>query len=188
MGIAPQRVITLFNPVDVNWFHQFAESHRSPVTPGHKFLFVGRLISLKNVRALIEAFAQIRKESDTLTIAGDGELSSELKSLASTLGISDSVHFLGHKNQLDLAGIYSSSSTLILPSTNEVWGLVVNEALASGLHAVVSDLCGVSEFVEKMQGCYISQSDPSSLADAMKASRQSWKGYIKTPEILEYTR
>ena len=187
MGISKEKIITLFNPVDVSWFDQFAHSHRTPTTPGHKFLYAGRLIALKNVGALIEAFALIRQGSDTLTIAGDGELSGELKAVAQSLGVADSVVFAGHKNQEELATIYATSNTFILPSTNEVWGLVVNEALASGLHVVVSDKCGVSEFVSDMKGCYISQTDPLSMADAMEQSRQSWNGYIEFPQILEYT-
>ena len=65
--------------------------------------------------------------------------------------------------------------------------MVVNEALASGLQAVVSDRCGVAEFVENMPGCYITSTDPRSIADAMAKSRQNWNGYIDAPQILDYT-
>ena len=187
MGIAREKIVTLFNPVDVNWFHKMALIHRTPATPGHKFLFVGRLIELKNLKVLIEAFVQIRQESDTLTIVGEGELSRQLEDLASSKGVANSVHFLGYKKPEDLTKIYASNNTLILPSTNEVWGLVVNEALASGLHIVVSDKCGVSKFIQKMRGCYISQTDSLSIARSMKRSRADWTGYVSSPEIMNYT-
>jgi len=187
MGIAPEKIITLFNPVDVSWFDQFASSHRTPITPGHKFLYVGRLIELKNISALLQAFYSIRQGSDTLTIAGDGEQATELKELARTLKISDSVHFLGHKDQEELASVYATSNTLILPSTNEVWGLVVNEALACGLQAIVSDKCGVAEFIKPMPGAYICTTKSTDIAEAMKLARSEWKGYIESPQILEYT-
>ena len=187
MGIAPEKIITLFNPVDVKWFHAFANDHRKLESGGHRFIYVGRLIELKNVATVIQSFAEIKNINDTLTIVGAGPLDQELKNLAVTLGISDSVKFVGHKNQEELAELYAASNTLILASTNEVWGLVVNEALASGLHAVVSDKCGVAEFVKDMNGAYICSTDQQSIEAMMIKSRGKWAGYIKEPEILQFT-
>ena len=187
MGIAPEKITTLFNPVDVSWFHSFAQNHRIPATTSHQYIYVSQLIERKNVATVIKAFASIRNSSDTLTIAGDGPLAQELKNLAVTLGLSDSVIFAGHKNQEELAQLYAASNTLILASTNEVWGLVVNEALASGLHVVVSDKCGVAEFVKDMKGAYISSTDQQSIQLMMEKSRGEWSGYIQDPEILQFT-
>ncbi len=187
MGVAPQKIITLFNPVDVSWFHSFAQSHRVQQVPGHRFIYVGQLIERKNVAAVVRAFAEIRSESDTLTIAGDGPLAQSLQELARTLDISDSVFFTGHQNQDELAKLYSTSNTLVLASTNEVWGLVVNEALASGLHVVVSDKCGVAEFIKGMKGAYICSPDKESIQGALLKSSQDWSGYIQNPEILKFT-
>ena len=187
MGIAPQKIITLFNPVDVSWFHSFAQSHRVEQTPGHRFIYVGQLIERKNVATVIRAFATIRSESDTLTIAGDGPLAQSLKELVQNLGITDSVLFAGHQNQEELAELYATSNTLILASTNEVWGLVVNEALASGLHVVVSDKCGVAEFIKNMAGTYISSTDQESIQKALTKSSKAWSGYMENPEILKFT-
>ncbi len=187
MGIAPQKIITLFNPVDVSWFHSFAQSHRVQQTSGHRFIYVGQLIDRKNVAEVIRSFAAICTESDTLTIAGDGPLAQSLQELARTLDISDSVFFTGHQNQDELAKLYSTSNTLVLASTNEVWGLVVNEALASGLHVVVSDKCGVAEFIKGMKGAYICSPDKESIQGALLKSSQDWSGYIQNPEILKFT-
>lgn len=187
MGIAPEKIVTLFNPVDVSWFHTFAKDHRSPTSAGHHFIYAGRLIEIKNISTVIQSFARIRNDNDALTIAGDGLLSQELKNLAAALGVSDSVNFVGHKNQEDLAKLYATSNTLILASTNEVWGLVVNEALASGLHAVVSDKCGVAEFVKDMNGVYICSTDQQSVEAMLIKSRDKWAGYINEPEILKFT-
>jgi glycosyltransferase involved in cell wall biosynthesis len=187
MGIAPEKIITLFNPVDVSWFYSFAQSHRIEQTPGHRYIYVSRLIELKNIATVIKAFASIRRGSDTLTIAGDGPLAQELKNLTSTLGLSDSIIFDGHKNQEELAQLYAASNTLILASTNEVWGLVVNEALASGLHVVVSDKCGIAEFVKDMKGAYISSTDQQTIEHMMEKSRNEWSGYIEDPQILQFT-
>ena len=187
MGIASEKIITLFNPVDVTWFHSFASDHRSPATLGHRYIYVGQLIERKNVATILISFAAIRNDRDTLTIAGDGPLAEELKNLAASLGIAEPVIFAGHQNQEELAKLYAASNTFILASTNEVWGLVVNEALASGLHVVVSDKCGVAEFVAGMEGAYICSTDQQSLQEAMQASSRNWNGYVQDPEILKFT-
>jgi glycosyltransferase involved in cell wall biosynthesis len=139
------------------------------------------------VANIINSFAAIRNETDTLTIAGDGPLAQKLKNLAATLNITDSVIFAGHRSQVEIAELYATSNTLILASTNEVWGLVVNEALASGLHAIVADKCGAAEFVKNMKGVFICSTDQKSLKLAMDASSRKWIGYIENPEILKFT-
>ena len=187
MGIAPEKIITIFNPVDVSWFHSFAQNHRTPITTGHRYIYVGQLIERKNVATVIKSFASIRDGSDTLTIAGEGPLVQELKNLVESLGVSDSVIFAGHKSQEELAQLYAASNTLILASTNEVWGLVINEALASGLHIVASEKCGVAEFVKNMKGSYICSTDQQSIQSMMVKSRKEWSGYIQDPEILQFT-
>jgi glycosyltransferase involved in cell wall biosynthesis len=62
--------------------------------------------------------------------------------------------------------------------------LVVNEALACGLHAVVSDTCGVASDVGHHRGVYICSTIVASIAGAMTASAQKWDGPIERPEIL----
>jgi glycosyltransferase involved in cell wall biosynthesis len=187
MGIAPEKIITLFNPVDVGWFHSFAKDHRTPQSHGHRYIYVGQLIERKNVASVIRAFAAVKNDDDSLIIAGDGPLASELKRLSNSLGIEHLVQFVGHKSQEELAELYAASNTFILASTNEVWGLVINEALASGLHVVISNKCGAADFVKEMKGTYVCGTDQLSIQEAMKASSRAWSGYIKEPEILKFT-
>jgi len=187
IGVNSSKILTLYNPVDVSWFDRFAQNHRTPVTPGHRYLYVGQLIERKNIASILRSFAAIKNDGDTLTIVGDGPLNENLKKLSFGLGIAKSVDFVGQKVQQDLAEFYAKSETLILASSSEVWGLVVNEALASGLHVIVSDVCGVAEFVRGMNGAYICSTDQKSLQYMMMKSSQQWTGYIEEPEILQYT-
>ena len=187
MGISPTKIITLFNPVDVRWFHSYTQANRTPQSEGHRFIYVGQLIERKNVASIIQAFAAIKDRDDMLTIVGDGPLASDLKKLAYSLSVEDSVLFVGHKNQDELARLYAANNTFILVSTKEVWGLVINEAIASGLHVVVSDKCGAAEFVKNMKGAYICSPDQDSIQNAMIASSQQWSTYIEEPEILKFT-
>ena len=187
MGIAQERIVTLFNPVDVAWFYDHSRSRKPDTTPGHKYVFVGQLITRKNVSALINAFASIREESDSLTIVGEGPEESNLIELISDLGLEHCVKLVGHKNQHELVQLYAIHSTLILPSTNEVWGLVVNEALACGMQVVVSNKCGVADFVKDMDGVVICDPSTSSISRALSTARSIWKGSIVEPDILKFT-
>ena len=187
IGVSPEKIVTLFNPVDVQWFSDFANKNRVESSRGHRFLYVGRLINLKNISSLIDAFQEIRQPDDVLSIVGDGPLSSSLKAQAKSLGLERVIRFAGHGDQEQVALEYSRHDTLILPSTNEVWGLVVNEALASGLHVVVSDKAGVAEFVRPMAGVFIAEPTTNQIAKALDRSRAQWVGHLKDHEILSYT-
>ena len=187
MRVREENICSLFNPVDVEWFHRMSSVRERDMRRGHRFLYVGQLIERKNVDGLIRAFSSIRTDSDSLTIVGEGKKLEQLKNLSRQLGCSSAINFIGQKEPDALAEIYAQSNTLILPSINEVWGLVVNEALASGLHVVVSRNAGVSTLVANMKGCYLCNPEIHSISESMKASKREWKNHILNPEILKYT-
>jgi glycosyltransferase involved in cell wall biosynthesis len=108
--------------------------------------------------------------------------------LVSRLGLTREVSFKEAMDNVSLARSLATGQTLVMPSHEEVWGLVANEGLACGLHAVVSPFAGVADSIRHMQGVYIStDSSYDSVAKAMVASRSNWKGWIDDPEILRYT-
>jgi glycosyltransferase involved in cell wall biosynthesis len=112
-------------------------------------LFVGKLIERKRPRDMLDALA--RREAIGTTPAavfvGDGELRRPLEGwIAATNGgaggASDcafDVRFVGFQNQSAIARYYAAADVFVLPSAFETWGLVVNEAMASGLPVIVSD-------------------------------------------------
>jgi glycosyltransferase involved in cell wall biosynthesis len=77
-----------------------------------------------------------------LVLLGDGELRSSLKSQVSSLRLSEQVQMPGFKQYPDLPAYYGLAGAFIHASTTEQWGLVVNEAMASGLPVLVSNRCG----------------------------------------------
>jgi glycosyltransferase involved in cell wall biosynthesis len=187
MGITQEKILELFNPADVSYFHRMSLKVDKQEDRGHKFIFVGQLISRKNIDSLIHAFSLMREEGDSLFIVGDGRSLDELKGLVAQLELSNHVFFQGHLSREELADAFSRSNTLILPSSNEVWGLVVNEALACGLNVVVSDQCGVAALVKNMSGTFVCGTTYDSIAKQMQKSRMSWAGWNDNPEILNYT-
>jgi glycosyltransferase involved in cell wall biosynthesis len=177
MGVPESRIVEGFNTVDVARFADGAAAVRAGLRPrpGHHFLYVGQLIPRKNVDGLIRAFAEIHDPDDTLTIVGTGPLDAELRKLAADLGVTSEVSFSGHLDGDDLVAAYAAAQTLVLPSHQEVWGLVVNEALAAGLHVVVSDRCGITGSIEHMPRVRIIDPTIASLAAALAASPRTWE-------------
>ncbi len=107
------------------------------------FLFAGKLEPKKRPLDLVHAAARARTEGADcqLLFAGDGELRAELEAASAAHGVPTT--FAGFLNQSRIAEAYAAADCLVLPSgRGETWGLVVNEAMVSGLPAVTSDQVG----------------------------------------------
>jgi len=102
-------------------------------------LFVGKLVPDKRPLDVIDAIHAMSAECVFL-VAGSGALESQCREEAQRKDIP--VIWRGFQNQSELGRAYAMSDCLVLPSERETWGLVVNEALATGLPCVVSDGVG----------------------------------------------
>lgn len=106
-------------------------------------LFAGKLVEFKRPLDTLAMVALLRRGgmNAQLLVAGSGPLEEELRTQA--LASAVPLHFLGFQNQSQMPAVYAASDVLCLPSTaRETWGLVANEALASGRPIVVSDAVG----------------------------------------------
>lgn len=184
MGVEPSRILTGFNAVDTDAFRNapVAAPHQ-----GHRFLYVGQMIERKNVDTIIRAFAQIAHDGDRLTLIGRGAEKEILQRLAAEIGVDQKVVFIDHVPNAELPALMAEQDTLVLASHVEVWGLVVNEALATGMHAVITSNCGVAPSVEGMPGVHLAAPDASDLAAVMVMARDSFAGRISNPPILQHT-
>ena len=111
------------------------------------FLYCAKFISKKRPPDLINALDLAVKRLGQgegrihLLMVGDGELRPECESIAAAGNLP--VTFTGFLNQGEIVKAYVASDCLVLPSDNgETWGLVVNEAMACGIPAIVSDQVG----------------------------------------------
>jgi glycosyltransferase involved in cell wall biosynthesis len=111
------------------------------------FLFCAKFIEKKRPMDLLKAFNIAYKKTESsekqihLLMAGDGELKSKCGNYAKRNNLP--VIFSGFLNQSEIVSAYVASDCLVLPSDyGETWGLVVNEAMACGLPAIVSDRVG----------------------------------------------
>ena len=109
------------------------------------FLFSGKLIPRKRPLDLLEAWGRLppaSRESSRVVFAGDGALRPELEARAAAYP-KGRVQLLGFRNQTELPALYAVADAVVLPSDyGETWGLSVNEAMAAGARAIVSDRAG----------------------------------------------
>jgi glycosyltransferase involved in cell wall biosynthesis len=109
------------------------------------FLFSGKLVSRKRPLDLLEAWSRLppaSREASRVVFAGDGELRTRLEERASAFP-AGRVRCLGFRNQTELPDIYAAADAIVLPSDyGETWGLSVNEGMAAGARAIVSDRAG----------------------------------------------
>ena len=156
LGMPRERIFTGYNVVDNEYFRHKAEevrSQRSEVRPKcalpeNYFLASARFIEKKNLSALIQAYAEYRRRSSApnvpwdLVVLGDGPLKADLCHLISDLRLNEHVHLPGFRQYDELSVYYALANAFVHASTSEQWGLVVNEAIASGLPVIVSNRCG----------------------------------------------
>jgi len=130
-------------------------------------LFVGRLLEEKGVRVLLDAFARMTlSQADlVLLLAGDGPRRKEFEALAAASGL-PGVRFLGFESQAQLVELYAAADVFVLPSLVEPWGVVVNEAMASGLPVVLSDQVGAAAdlVIDGANGFVVPAGDSAALA------------------------
>ena len=81
----------------------------------------------------------------SLVLLGDGEKRAEIEATIARLGVGNSVYLLGAKSYAEMPDYYGLAAAFIHASTTEQWGLVVNEAMASGLPVLVSNRCGCAK-------------------------------------------
>ena len=138
--------------------------------PGRRVLFVGKLIERKRPFDLLQAAARLAADGRPVDVAfaGSGDQQDALAAAAATSGVR--THFHGFVNQSELPGIYAAADVIVLPSDGrETWGLVVNEAMACGVPAVVSDAvgCGPDLIETGVTGAVFPLGNVAALADGI---------------------
>jgi glycosyltransferase involved in cell wall biosynthesis len=156
---------TIFNGIDLDQFHPVTEPQDHALKRDFLWLAVGRLVKQKDYATLLDALTHLN--GGRLSIAGDGPLRSELESQARHNGLASRATFLGSRD--DIPALYRIADGFVLSSEFEGYGLVVAEAMASGLPVVVTDSGGPTEIVgaDEQAGYVVPIKNPKALATAM---------------------
>ena len=133
-------------------------------------VFVGKFDANKRPLDLVRAASRLSGPA-TLLYVGAGPLDDELRREVAALHVD--ARFAGFVNQSVLPSWYAAADCLALPSDRESWGLVVNEALAAGLPAVVSDGVGCApDLVDAETGAVFPVGDIGRFAGALEGVRE----------------
>jgi len=137
---------------------------------GPNLVFVGRLRYYKGLSVLLEALAAL--PDVTLLVAGSGPMGEPWRALAQELGISERVRWLGDVPDADLPQVYAAGDLFVLPAVarSEAFGIVLMEAMASGLPCVSTELGTGTSWVNQdgRTGRVVPARNPVALAEVLR--------------------
>lgn len=166
--------LAISNGVDLQQFfpsfntEEMRQAHHIPRCP--IVLHVGRLDQDKRSHEVLEAFALLhRRTSCHLVICGEGNMKKQLQENAATLGLSKHISFIGFVNhRTELPQLYQMASVFTTASTIETQGIVVLEAMASGLPVVTPNAGALPELVhDSVNGYLFPAGDVPQMADKL---------------------
>lgn len=180
-GVDKSKINIFFNSIDVDYFQnkiiKFTDIDRRNLKKiiGIKtkkiILFNGQLIERKGIFNLLNAFKTYQeKDNDiSLLIIGTGKEEEKIKRIIQRENVKN-IFFTGFIPYKELYKYYAISDVLILPSKEEVWGLVVNEAMACGLPVITTRQTGSSvDLVEENRnGIIINTGTPKNIKEAIE--------------------
>lgn len=183
-GVEEYQIFDVPHAVDNDFFASTASAFTSPAARAAARrdwgiaddafvpLFVGKLIPSKRPLNVVQASARLGR-GVSLLVVGAGPLEAAMRDEAARLGVH--LHFAGFLNQSELGKAYAVADCVTLPSDfSETWGLVVNEAFATGLPAVVSAAVGCAPDLvsEGITGYVHPLDDVDALAQRLDAVRR----------------
>lgn len=142
-------------------------------------MFCGKLSARKRPLDLVAAVSSLRHEVTTIFV-GDGVLADQVRALLRPgRGV-----VTGFVNQAELTSYYHAADILVLPSYHEPYGLVVNEAMATGALPVVSDRVGAAPDLVDGIGEVYPCGDVAALAEALRRALRR----LGDPEVSDQVR
>lgn len=178
LGARPERIALAWNTVDTAWFASAAgaldrerERGRLGLADLPAVLFAAQLIDRKDPLLLVQALALLRNEgvAARLVVAGGGPLEGAVRQAAADAGVP--AVFAGLLSTEQMPPVYVAADLLVLPSREEIWGLVANEAMACGTAVVISDACGAAAdlVLDGETGLVTPPGDAAALAAAIRS-------------------
>ncbi len=194
LGISRECLWPGYDTVSVDRLHRLGAVHEEPEFSERPFLFLGRFIPKKGIHLLLEAYASYCARTELprgLVLAGAGPLQADLQGQAERLGIHGRIRWTGFLDPEDCAREMVSALALILPSIEEQWGLVVNEATALGLPVIASSQVGACDLLlrDGRNGFIVPTGDPVPLTDAlvrMDRDETTWRAMRKACHDLAW--
>jgi glycosyltransferase involved in cell wall biosynthesis len=175
IGVSSSRIVTIQNcAAPQSGPGSLPRPARQSAKP--RFLCVGQLIGRKGIDPLIRSLASLQAEGlrCSLTLLGSGPERPNLERLASELGLED-VHFAGEARPEDARQMYCEADCVVFPTMEDVWGLVVNEAILAGTPVLCSIHAGCASELVPAEYRF----DPRDPESIKRALRGAFRGDVK---------
>ena len=181
LGVSSQKIQIFYNSVDIDYFskkcNELTLDEKNAIkkilgiTTSKTILFVGQLIERKGIHELLEGFAQYQKNNCdiSLLIIGNGIEKEGMAEVIKNENIQN-VYFKKFAPYDEIYKYHAIADLFILPSREEVWGLVLNEAAACGLPIISTTVTGASiDLIENDRNGYtIEPKCPKCIASAIE--------------------
>lgn len=149
-------------------------------------LYASKLTGRKHADLLLDAYADLPEPRPWLVVVGDGELRPALEARIQERSLG-CVKMAGFRNQSTLPAFYALADVFVLPSVNETWGLVVNEAMNAGCAIIVTDQVGCAlDLVRNGEnGFVIAPHDRAALTQALADALTNGRHHALGAKSLE---
>jgi len=122
--------------------------HNECINNKFRLIFIGQLIKRKGIDILLKSLSCLEETNWYLDVIGDGQDRDYFEALSEKLKLTECVKIHGALPNEDVRKLLDLMDLLVLPSRMEGWGVVVNEALMSGVPVVCSDACGAADLIK----------------------------------------
>lgn len=181
LGTSSERISIGVNTDDLEFFRREVskyQNNRNILVKRRKYpsillLYIGQLIKRKGVIQILRALSILRDPEIGLLIIGSGREEGYLKAFCNDNNLKN-IFFEGFHQHEELPKYYALADVFILASFNEVWGLVVNESLASGLYVLCSKYVGANYDLikERWNGETFNPSNIEELSTIIKCTKE----------------
>jgi len=177
-GVPRERILQMQNCVDES-LYLAPTPPALTLRPAPVLLYVGQMIVRKGVDPLLRAAAQLQQEGRdfSLLLVGEGPERAHFEALSKELGLRH-VTFRPAVPPAAMPAIYRSADFLVFPTLEDVWGLVVNEALWCGVPVLASTYAGCARELLPAAQTF----DPHDLTDFTRALRRALDGDVPPPD------
>ena len=159
------------------------------IEDSHVILSIGQFIHRKGFDVLLHAAAEMKSDAGIYIVGG--EPTEEYLTMCRELQLKN-VHFCGFMKKEELSRYYRAADLFVLPTREDIWGLVINEAMAYGLPVITTDRCvaGLELVEEGVNGHIVPVDDHVTLAeriDLAMASDLKEMGKSSLAKVQPYT-
>jgi glycosyltransferase involved in cell wall biosynthesis len=160
-GVDARKVLKIPCGIDVDFFSETSIKDKK-----FRVIFVGLINLRKGVQYLIEAWNSLNLPQNSTELILVGNVQKDMQRVISKLKILPNIKFLGSCDRATLKKLYYSSALFVLPSVEDGFGMVVGEAMATGLPVICSKNAGASEIIQDaVHGFLIDSRSAQSLSE-----------------------